>query len=338
MRHLLLVFLPIIAGCGAHHGDGGVAPAAPSPSSLATPPGTAPAFAHIGSELHGAASEPVAPFAVVGNLYYVGARNIASYLFTTPQGHILLDTGTREMAPVVQRNIEQLGFRLADVKIMLSGHAHFDHVQAHAAIQRATGAQVFALGDDAVALERGQDRSPLGAEGWEPVHVDRVLRDLDTVSLGGTTLTAHWAPGHTPGCTIWTANIAERDRTYAVAFYACAGPNTDVQLIHNPAFPNLAADSLATFHRLHDRHPDIVLMMHPEEQFADKLDRLRAGARPHPLYDPDAWPKLLDEGEANLRARIRREQVAAAQRARQQRLAPKPRQSLPQLANTCVAP
>lgn len=336
MRHLLLVFLPIIAGCGAHHGDGGVAPAAPSPSSLASapPPGTAPTA--IGHELHGQASEPVAPFAIVGNLYYVGARNIASYLFTSPQGHILLDTGTREMVPIVQRNIEQLGFRLADVKIMLSGHAHFDHVQGHAAIQRATGAQVFALGDDAVALERGQDRSPLGAEGWEPVHVDRVLGDLDTVQLGGTTLTAHWAPGHTPGCTVWTANVPERDRTYAVAFYACAGPNADVQLIHNPAFPNLAADALATFHRLRSLHPDLVLMMHPEEQFAGKLDRLRAGARPHPLYDPDAWRKLLNEGEADLRARVRRAQVSAAARARQQRLAPPPRVSPPQIANTCV--
>jgi uncharacterized protein with PIN domain len=87
------------------------------------------------------------------------------------------------MAPVVRGNIEHLGFQLRDVKILLSGHAHFDHVQGHAEMQRATGAQVMALGDDAIALETGRDRSPLGAEGWEPVHVDRVLRDGDAVTV-----------------------------------------------------------------------------------------------------------------------------------------------------------
>jgi metallo-beta-lactamase class B len=199
------------------------------------------------------------------------------------------------------------------VKILLSGHAHFDHVQGHAEMQRATGAQVMALGDDAIALETGRDRSPLAAEGWAPVHVDRVLHDGDTVSLGGTTLRAVWAPGHTPGCTVWTTEIVDRDhhdRRYQVAFDACLGPNDGVPLIDNPRFPNLVADTLAAFHRLDQLSPDLWLLMHPAEQFAGKLDALRAGADPNPLYDPAGWHTLQRDAEADFRARVQKEQLA----------------------------
>src|SRR5262249_29451632 len=237
------------------------------------------------ADIHGPWSAPVEPFRVVGNIYYVGAKNIASYLIVTPKGDILLDTGTREMVPVVRGNIERLGFKLADVKILLSNHAHYDHVQGHAEMKRATGAKLMAIGDDAVALESGKDRSPLGDEGWEPVKVDRVLKDGDTVSLGGATMKAVWAPGHTPGCTVWTTRTREKDRSYDVVFYGCAGPNRGVQLVGNPRFPTLVEDSLATFRKLRKLAPDIVLTMHPEEIFEGKVARLRAGERPHPLYD-----------------------------------------------------
>ena len=270
------------------------------------------ASAEVGGELHGKSSAPVEPFRVVGNIYYVGAYDIASYLITTPRGHILIDTGTREMEPVVRGSIEKLGFKLRDIKILLSGHAHYDHVQGHAAMVRATGAKVMALGDDAVALASGTDRSPLGdLEGWEPVHVDRVLKDGDTVTLGGTTLQAVWAPGHTPGCTVWTTRTKEKDRSYSVVFYACMGPNLDVKLVRNPRFPNLVDETLRTFQRLRQLKPDITLLMHPHELFEGKIDRIKAGETPNPLYDPDGWSRMLDEGEADFRKRVQAEQSAA---------------------------
>src|SRR5207245_8530530 len=128
-------------------------------------------------------SDVVCPFHIVGNIYYVGARNIASYLITTPEGHIMIDTGTNEMHQVILANVAKLGFKLQDIKILLSGHAHFDHVQGHAAMKRATGAKVMALGEDAAALSAGMDQSPLGDEGWDPVKVARVLTDGDTMSV-----------------------------------------------------------------------------------------------------------------------------------------------------------
>ena len=185
------------------------------------------------AQFHGAYSEPVEPFRIVGNIHYVGARNIASYLLTTPQGHILIDTGTKEMEPIVRANVGKLGFKLTDIKILLSGHAHFDHVQGHAAMKEATGARVMAMADDAAALEAGRDKSPLGDEGWPPVKVDRVLKDGDTVTLGPTTLRAVWAPGHTPGHGV-TMTAEEKGTRYAVAFSACAA-QLGVRLAGNPA-------------------------------------------------------------------------------------------------------
>jgi metallo-beta-lactamase class B len=277
--------------------------ATPTPASAAKPAASA-VGASLVATLHGAWSEPVEPFKVVGNIYYVGAKNIASYLITTPKGHILLDTGTREMEPLVKASIEKLGFKLTDIKIMLSGHAHFDHVQGHAAMQRATGAKVMALGDDAKALETGTDRSPLGAEGWDPVHVDRVLKDGDTVELGGTTMKAVWAPGHTPGCTVWTTKVTEKAKPYSVLFYACAGPNAGVQITNNPKFPKLAEESMASFKRLAQQSPDVFLLMHPADLFKDKVDQIKAGATPHPLYNPDGWKKLMADAQVDLQKRI----------------------------------
>lgn len=257
--------------------------------------------------LHGPWSASVEPFRVAGNIYYVGARNIASYLITTSEGHILLDTGTREMEPVVRDNIARLGFSLADVKILLNSHAHYDHVQGHAAVVRASGARVFVMREDAEAVRSGRDLSPLGDEGWEPVAVDRELSDGDAVTLGDATLHAIRTPGHTPGCTVWTTTAREPDRDYAVVFYGCTRPNTGVKLVGNPKFPNLVAETRQSFRRMRTLAPDIYLTMHPEDLFAGKREALANEVRPHPLADPAAWPKLLDEAEAEFEQLLARE-------------------------------
>ncbi|MDG2174677.1 MAG: MBL fold metallo-hydrolase [Gammaproteobacteria bacterium] len=113
------------------------------------------------------------------------------------------------MHDVIVSNVETLGFDVQDIKIMISSHAHFDHVQGHRLMQQLTGAQVIALGGDAAALEAGQDNSAGGFRGLEPVEVDRVIEDGDTVTLGGVTLTALWTPGHTQGATVWMTTVEE---------------------------------------------------------------------------------------------------------------------------------
>src|SRR5258706_286128 len=210
------------------------------------------------AQFHGPYSQPEEAFRLVGNIYYVGGKNIASYLITTPQGHILIDTGTKEMTPVITASVQKLGFNLRDIKIMLSSHAHFDHVGGHAAMKKATGAQVMAIRQDAEALEAGKDMSPLGDEGWDAVKVDRKLKDGDTVTLGGTTLRAVWAPGHTPGCTVWTTSVPEAGKTYSVAIFGCGGANAGGKLICNQQFSRLRGHAPGGFPKFQMPRPPIV--------------------------------------------------------------------------------
>src|SRR5437660_1333932 len=252
---------------------------------------TSPLSPEQRATFHGRMSEAVEPFHIVGNIYYVGARNIASYLITTPEGHIMIDTGTKEMHEVIRANVAKLGFKLQDIKILLSGHGHFAHVQGHAAMKKATGAKVMAIGEDAAALSSGMDKSPLGDEGWEPVKVDRVLKDGDTVTLGGTTLRAVWTPGHTPGCTTWTTTVQEKGKPYSIVFQACGGPNAGVKLIGNTKFPTLVQDTLRSFQIQRTLKADIYLPMHPETYFAGKVERIKAGQSPNSLLNPEAYTK-----------------------------------------------
>jgi len=230
------------------------------------------------AEVHGAWSAPVSPFQITDHVFYVGARNISAFLITTSAGNILIDSGTVEMAPSVRAGIEKLGQRVADTKILLCTHAHFDHVGNHAALQRATHAQVMVMRGDDQALATGVDLSPLHGEGWAPVHVDRVLADGDRVELGGVTLEAIAAPGHTPGCTVWL--IDQR-----IAIYGCARPNDEVALT-----PELVATTRATFAKLRALSPAIALVTHPDD--------------PAELLHPKSWQALLDEAEAEFSARL----------------------------------
>jgi metallo-beta-lactamase class B len=194
--------------------------------------------------------------------------------------------------------------------MLLASHAHFDHIEGHALMQRRSGAQVIAMLGDAEALETGHDTSALGAIGWEPVPVARRLNDGDTVTLGGTTLRAIRAPGHTQGATIWMTSVEEDGRRYNVAFYTTTTPNPGVPLFDNPRHRNVVADTRSTFRKLKGEHePDIVLVGHPQAMFAPAMERLRRGERPHPLLNgADAWTRQLATSEADFERRVTEEQ------------------------------
>src|SRR5471030_3106332 len=161
--------------------------------------------------------QPFDAIRIVGNVYYVGTRGLSSFLIVTPAGGIIIDSGEAESVPFIRASIERLGFRLSDVKILLTGHAHYDHVGGHADLQRLTGARVMVMEADRQALGSGVDRSALDGPGWKPVAIDRVLKDGDTVTLGGVNLTAHLTPGHTQGCTTWTMETVQDGKKYQVA-------------------------------------------------------------------------------------------------------------------------
>jgi metallo-beta-lactamase class B len=266
-----------------------------------------------GQSFHTHQSEAVEPFRILGNIYYVGASNLASYLITSPQGHFLLDTGVQGMTDDIKRNVEALGFRMSDIKIILSSHAHFDHIQGHAIVQRMTGAQVFALEADADALEAGKDLSPLGFEGWEPVKVDRRLQDGEAIHLGEVTLTPTWAPGHSPGCTTWSMDTQDSAETLRVVFFGCNGPNDGVQLINNPRFPTLVEDALFGFDNMAKLHADIYLTGHPQAPFEGIEHLMRVQVRPHPLLNQQPWADFIAARKQDFEARVQAERDSLRQ-------------------------
>ncbi len=263
-----------------------------------------------GLPFHTHLSEPVDPFRVLGNIYFVGTRNIASYLIASSEGHFLIDTGVAGMAPGIRNSVEALGFDMRDIRVLLSSHAHFDHVQGHAIVQRMTGAQVMALEGDADALEAGHDLSPLAFEGWEPVSVDRRLQDGEAVTLGDVTLTPTWAPGHTQGCTTWSLDTMDAGDSINVAIFGCNGPNEGVQLVNNPHFPELVEQSLMGFDNLAELRPDIYLTGHPQQPFEGIEHQMRVQVRPHPLLRQQPWREFIAQRRSEFEARV------AAERAR----------------------
>jgi metallo-beta-lactamase class B len=241
---------------------------------------------------------------VIGNIYFVGGE-YGSYLITTPEGHVLHDTGTADMHALIVSNIEKLGFDVRDIRIMISSHAHWDHVEGHAAMKRVTGAQVVALGGDATALESGRDNSALGARGWDPVTVDRVVEDGETVTLGGVTLRALWTGGHTQGATMWMTTVQERGSTYSVAFRGGEIPNAGVELFNNPRHPTVVADTRRTLARLEELEPpDLFLHNHPQQPRA--LDpALPVDPRCVTCIDAEGWRAYVTRVGANFERMLR---------------------------------
>jgi len=244
-------------------------------------------------------SEPQKPFKLAGNVYYVGANNIASILIATPQGHILIDTGTQKMAAVVFPNIVSLGFKPSDIKVMLISHAHYDHMETMETIRRLTGATVAALEPEVPALVSGHDLSSSETWGQEPLTIGRVLKSGDDITLGGSTIKVIWTPGHTPGAAAYFINTVEDGKPYQIVFGGPPGPITgDVRYDTRPE------DAFASYKALRELHPDILITGHPGNLLKGKLDALWANKRPSPLtLAPGQWSKMIDDSEAAFRKR-----------------------------------
>ena len=245
-------------------------------------------------------SEPQAPFRIMGNVYYVGANNISSILVATPEGHILIDTGTQKMASVVFPNIVTLGYMPADIEIMLISHAHYDHMETMETMRRLTGATVAALEAEVPALVSGHDRGPSQTWGHEPIQVGRVLQSGDEINLGGSTVKVIWTPGLTPGTATYFINTVEDGETYQIVYGGPPSPVTG-----NPGYDTRPEDVFEAYAALREMTPDIRINGHPQALFEGKLEALWANERPSPLtMAPGQWAQMIDESEADFRRRL----------------------------------
>jgi metallo-beta-lactamase class B len=256
-------------------------------------------------------SKPMAPFRIIGNIYYVGTEGLAVYLIATPRGHVLLDAGVPESASQIEGNIQSLGFKLADVEYLLNSHAHFDHSGGLAQLKKATGATLIASEGDRSALEGGfylgsEDNHALDAP---PVKVDRVMADGETLSLAGTRLKANLTPGHTRGCTSWSMPVEHEGKSYQVLFF-CSSSVAANRLAGPPQYPQIVADYETTFARAKTLRVDVFLAPHPEFYgMQEKRARLQQGGA-NPFIDPAEFPAFIAQSEADFR-----KQLAAAGQA-----------------------
>ena len=259
-------------------------------------------------------TRPFAPFRIVGNIYWVGSYDLSTYLITTPAGHILINTGVGDTAQQIRKNVEQLGFTLADTKILTATHGHYDHVAGLSELKKMTGARVLIADQDRSLLETGGKtdfafgNSP-GAQ-FPPVQVDGTFKDGDTISLGGTTLTVHRHAGHTRGATTFTTTVVENGKTYRVGIVNMGSINPGVRMVDRPSYPGIADDYAKTFLAQKDLRLDIFLASHAS-QF-----RMHEKHAPGDPYNPERFvdPKGYLEGVQRLE-KVYLDQVAT-ERAR----------------------
>ena len=270
--------------------------------------GVAALLAQRDSGERAAWNEPVKPFRIIGNIYYVGAAGVTSFLITTPRGHILLDGGLPETAPLIEKNIAALGFRVQDVKYLLNSHAHYDHCGGLAELKRLSGAKMVASRADAEVLESG---GRVSFEGWKnsgfpAIKVDRLVADGETVKLGDTSLTAVLTPGHTKGCTTWTMPVSESGKTYHAVFY-CSTSVPGYQLINNPKYPQIVSDYEHSFAKLRQIPCDVFLAPHADFfRLDEKCARMGNGGA-NPFVDPAEFRAFVDRSEQEFEGELKKQ-------------------------------
>lgn len=230
---------------------------------------------------------PFEPFQLIGNIYYVGTEGIAVYVIKTSQGLILMDTAMPQSTGMIKDNVAKLGFKVADIKIILNSHAHLDHTGGFAEIRKETGAQLIAGERDKPLLEGGYYPGDEKNEdlAFPPVKVDRPVKEGDKVTLGGTTLTAHATPGHSPGCTSWEMTVKDGDQDREVLFF-CSGTVALNRLVGQPTYPGIIDDYRATYIKVRAMKIDVLLGPHPEVYgMQAKRAEMKDGA-PNPFVKP----------------------------------------------------
>jgi metallo-beta-lactamase class B len=260
-------------------------------------------------------SEPFPPHRMIGNIYYVGSRGLASYLITTGAGHILINSNLTTSIPLIRSNVEKLGFHFTDVKILVISHAHFDHDGGSAEVKKLTGAQYMVMDSDVGVVESGgKSDFQYGGDptlAYHATKVDRALHDDDEVRLGDTTLTAHKTAGHTRGCTTWSLRVREAGKTYDVVIVGSPNVNPGYKLVNNAGYPEIAADYARGFRVLKSLPCDVFLGAHGSYYGMEaKYAKLSAGGT-NPYIDQEGYKNYVAEREQAFLDELHRQSAVA---------------------------
>ena len=259
---------------------------------------------------------PIAPFRIADNLYYVGGKDLASYLIVTPQGNILINSNLEGSVALIRSSVEQLGFKFNDIKILLISHAHWDHDSGSAQIIKETGAKYMVMEGDVSVVESGgaTDFAYAAQHRYAPAKVDRVLHDGDEVKLGAALLTAHKTAGHTRGCTTWTLQVMQTGRLLNAVIVGSWNVNPGWRLVDRagqPAsYPGIAADYKRTFATLLGLECDIFLGAHGSYfGMLEKLQRIKPRAAEDVWIDPLGFKAAIAEREQAFEKELKRQET-----------------------------
>jgi len=238
-------------------------------------------------------NDPFPPHKVMDNVYYVGTTMLSSYLITTPEGHILLSSNYEASVPVIQAGVEQLGFNFKDIKILISGHAHPDHIEGDALVKELTGAEVV------VGRLEVPDVQAFKHPKGKTQPIDRIVDEGETVSLGGMTLTAHVLPGHTKGCVAWSMPMTEAGKSY-YGFFECSLNGQFLKYVGNTDYPGIVDDMRGSYQKAKTFPVEVFLSSHGVFYGLDaKYEKLQARkpGDPNPFIDPSGYQSHVAEFE-----------------------------------------
>src|ERR1700678_630944 len=257
---------------------------------------------------------PIAPFRITDNVYYVGSKDLASYLVVTPKGDILINSSLESSPPLIKKSVEQLGFHFSDIKILLISHAHSDHDAGSAEVKRLTGAKYMVMDGDVAVVESGGAKDFAYPKDLYPaVKVDRVLHDGDEVRLGDAVLVAHKTAGHTRGCTTWTMRARAGGQLRDVVIVGSWNVNPGFRLVDQPgrpaSYPGIAADYQRTFVTLKGLPCDVFLGAHGAYfGMLENLQQAKAGAGEKVWIDPEGYRAAVAERQQAFEAELKRQE------------------------------
>jgi len=261
-------------------------------------------------------TEPFQPHRIIGNVYYVGSKDLAAFLITTPQGHILINSNLATSPQQIRKSVEQLGFRFTDIKILLISHGHIDHCAGSALIKQLTGAKYMVMDADVPAIEDGGKSDFQYGNSkdmlFPPTKVDRILRDGDEVKLGDIVMVAHLTAGHTKGCTTWTLKVKDGGKLYNVVIVGSPNVNPGYKLVNNAKYPQIAQDYERTFRTLNPLPCDVFLGAHGSYYgMMEKFARINSGSA-NPFIDPAGYKNYIADREQAFKAELKKQQTKGA--------------------------
>ena len=255
------------------------------------------------------------PLRIAGPIYFVGTRGLAVWLIKTSEGLILMNTAMPGSGPMTEASIRKLGFKPEDIKLLLTCHAHIDHVGAHNYFKKLAGAQVAIIDIEKENLESGGKTDFFYAAFpeflFEPVKADRVFKDGEVIKLGDVALTAQLTPGHSKGATTWTMNIEDGGKTYSVVFPDGSGVNPGFRVAVKPSYPGIGDNYQHTIEKLAAMKPDIWLAAHTEKMGFEAKAAKAATEGAKAWVDPDGYAKFIAEDRTKFEAEVKAEEAAA---------------------------